>query len=63
MLRNPKDLDWIALTAAAVVGLLTGVGSTSLNLAEQIALGVTIGLATAIVLQIALRLLGGKRRR
>lgn len=63
MPRKPIKLDWITLAAAGVAGVLTGIGSTSLSFAEQFALTVTVGLTTAVVLHVAVRLLGGKRRR
>lgn len=63
MRHKPFELDWISLTAAGVAGTLTGVGSTELGFAEKVALGITVGLTTAVVLHIAIRVLGGRRRR
>jgi hypothetical protein len=63
MRRKPMPLDWITVAAAGVAGLLTGgFGSGNLSGSERLALGVTVGLATAVVLHVAVRLLRGKRR-
>lgn len=62
MPRKPLPLDWMTLAAAGVAGVLTGVGKDDLNAVERLALGVTVGVTILIVLHIAVRLLGGKRR-
>jgi hypothetical protein len=55
--KRTTQPDWITLTAAGVAGVLTGAGSADLGWPERIALGVTIGLAVAVVLHLVL----GKR--